>query len=302
MLSPYGVLGLQPGCNQEEVKAAYKKRALETHPDKGGDVDEFRSVKVAYESLLKSVPAQPTSRKQSDSPVSATSVFSPPGVPFPNAFTTAAAQAAVGVKASHDKVQANSRKRRRVSLEETIELAFASIPRRPRTVNEVPPTAPKAKPKPVSKTVAPKSTGSKPGPSQRSHPQGRQNGHGTSGAEDASAAKLWARLLELSLEKRAAEISALSPRVKERLETFLREKKRLRSETKTESRDSDAESDSSSGSSSSSSTSSETKLTTASQKAPWAHSMNGTSSLQSGFLGCVEGVRYFLPSAERSVA
>lgn len=263
MLSPYGVLGLQPGCNQEELKAAYKKRALETHPDKGGDVDEFRSVKVAYESLLKTVPAQLASRKQSGSPSSATSVFSPPSMPFPNAFTTAAAQAAVGVKASHDKVQANSRKRRRVSLEETIELAFASIPRRQRTANEVPPAAPKAKPK-HSKTVAsPKST-SKPGPQCSQGPQGH-NGHGPSGpsvgAEDASAAKLWARLLQLPLEKRAAEISALSPRVKERLETFLREKKRLRS-TKTESMDS-AESDSSSSSSSSSSSE-------ASHKAPGA--------------------------------
>lgn len=287
MLSPYGVLGLQPGCNAEELKAAYKKRALETHPDKGGDVDEFRSVKVAYESLLKTVPAQPASRKQSGSPSSATSVFSPPGVPFPNAFTTAAAQAAVGVKASqasHDKVQANSRKRRRASLEETIELAFASIPRRQRTANEVPPAAPQAKPKataPNSKTVAsPK--GPKPGPKPGPNPQRSQGQNGHVGAlnEDASAAKLWARLLQLPLEKRAAEISALSPRVKERLETFLREKKRLRSETKTESRDSDAESDSSSGSSSSSSTSSETKLTmeAASQKAPLAQ--NETSFLQ----------------------
>lgn len=36
----------------KELKAAYRKRSLETHPDKGGSADEFVKVAEAYEELL----------------------------------------------------------------------------------------------------------------------------------------------------------------------------------------------------------------------------------------------------------
>jgi DnaJ-class molecular chaperone len=47
------VLGLKSGVIPEQVKTAYRKRALETHPDKqGGSVVRFVQVKNAYDYLL----------------------------------------------------------------------------------------------------------------------------------------------------------------------------------------------------------------------------------------------------------
>ena len=36
-----GVLGVAAGATAKEVKAAYRRRAVQTHPDKGGSVEEF---------------------------------------------------------------------------------------------------------------------------------------------------------------------------------------------------------------------------------------------------------------------
>ena len=47
--SVWQVLGLPPNASAEELKRAYHKRALETHPDHGGDPDTFREVQAAYE-------------------------------------------------------------------------------------------------------------------------------------------------------------------------------------------------------------------------------------------------------------
>ena len=45
-------LGLKRSSSQEEIKQAFRKKALETHPDKGGDPAEFRKVREAYECLI----------------------------------------------------------------------------------------------------------------------------------------------------------------------------------------------------------------------------------------------------------
>jgi hypothetical protein len=42
------LLGVAPGCTAADVKAAYRRRVLETHPDRGGSEEEFRSVHGAY--------------------------------------------------------------------------------------------------------------------------------------------------------------------------------------------------------------------------------------------------------------
>lgn len=47
------VLGIAPAASEEEIKRAYRKRALETHPDHGGDAEAFRRVQHAYEQALK---------------------------------------------------------------------------------------------------------------------------------------------------------------------------------------------------------------------------------------------------------
>ncbi len=50
--SPLAVLGLAPAATVDEIKRAYRKRALETHPDRGGDAEAFRGVHRAYEQAL----------------------------------------------------------------------------------------------------------------------------------------------------------------------------------------------------------------------------------------------------------
>ena len=59
--SVWSILGLGPRATVEEIKRAFRKRALETHPDRGGDAEAFRSVRRAYDQALarRSRPAGP---------------------------------------------------------------------------------------------------------------------------------------------------------------------------------------------------------------------------------------------------
>ena len=45
----HSTLGVTPWASYEEVRAAFKRRVLETHPDKGGRTSEFREVMLAFE-------------------------------------------------------------------------------------------------------------------------------------------------------------------------------------------------------------------------------------------------------------
>jgi len=47
----HDILGVKPGATEEEVKKAYRKKAIETHPDKGGKEEDFQKVNEAYEIL-----------------------------------------------------------------------------------------------------------------------------------------------------------------------------------------------------------------------------------------------------------
>jgi len=47
----YVILGVAKGCSQQELKLAYRSRVKETHPDVGGDPEEFKLVQLAYETL-----------------------------------------------------------------------------------------------------------------------------------------------------------------------------------------------------------------------------------------------------------
>ena len=47
----HDILGVKPGASEEEVKKAYRKKAIETHPDKGGNEEEFQKINEAYEIL-----------------------------------------------------------------------------------------------------------------------------------------------------------------------------------------------------------------------------------------------------------
>ena len=55
-------LGVPRGCRDEEaIRAAYKRRALVTHPDKGGNPDEFKEVGAAYAKLQRACRGEPDS-------------------------------------------------------------------------------------------------------------------------------------------------------------------------------------------------------------------------------------------------
>lgn len=50
--SPYEILGISEDASTSEIKNAYRKRSLQTHPDKGGKPGEFEEVSHAYRVLL----------------------------------------------------------------------------------------------------------------------------------------------------------------------------------------------------------------------------------------------------------
>jgi molecular chaperone DnaJ len=45
------ILGVGETATQEEIKKAYKKKAVEHHPDKGGNEEEFKKISQAYDTL-----------------------------------------------------------------------------------------------------------------------------------------------------------------------------------------------------------------------------------------------------------
>ena len=50
-MSLYDDLGLSPRCTFDEIKQRYRALAQQHHPDKGGDEDRFKRIKLAYEVL-----------------------------------------------------------------------------------------------------------------------------------------------------------------------------------------------------------------------------------------------------------
>ena len=47
----YKILGISKNASSYDIKKAYKKLALKTHPNKGGDAEEFKKLGEAYETL-----------------------------------------------------------------------------------------------------------------------------------------------------------------------------------------------------------------------------------------------------------
>lgn len=60
----YDILGVNKDANEDEIKRAYKKLALKTHPDKnGGDDVMFKKINLAYETL-----SDPDKKRHYDNP------------------------------------------------------------------------------------------------------------------------------------------------------------------------------------------------------------------------------------------
>ncbi len=48
---PFSVFGLKRSSSEEELKKAYRKKILKTHPDKGGSNEAFRKIQEAWECI-----------------------------------------------------------------------------------------------------------------------------------------------------------------------------------------------------------------------------------------------------------
>lgn len=59
----YSTLGVPRSASQEEIKKAYRKLAMQHHPDRGGDQEKFTQVQQAYDVL-----GDPQKRQEYDNP------------------------------------------------------------------------------------------------------------------------------------------------------------------------------------------------------------------------------------------
>jgi len=57
----YNILGVNKNASQDEIKAAFRKKAHEHHPDKGGDAEKFKELNEAHQVL-----GNPEKRQQYD--------------------------------------------------------------------------------------------------------------------------------------------------------------------------------------------------------------------------------------------
>jgi len=62
--SAWSILGLESTASLVDVKRAFRKRALETHPDRGGEAEQFRKVQAAYEKLVKKLGGARDARRK----------------------------------------------------------------------------------------------------------------------------------------------------------------------------------------------------------------------------------------------
>ena len=47
----YEILGIEKNASESQIKKAFRKKAIKTHPDRGGDIEKFKKLSEAYEVL-----------------------------------------------------------------------------------------------------------------------------------------------------------------------------------------------------------------------------------------------------------
>jgi hypothetical protein len=55
--SAFRMLGIRPPASLDDIKSAYRRKALEAHPDRGGSPADFQAVEAAYRQLLREAQA-----------------------------------------------------------------------------------------------------------------------------------------------------------------------------------------------------------------------------------------------------
>ena len=55
----YSILGISKSASEDEIKKAFRKKAHEHHPDKGGDAKKFTDVNEAYQAGANSFLVKP---------------------------------------------------------------------------------------------------------------------------------------------------------------------------------------------------------------------------------------------------
>ncbi|MFB6071342.1 MAG: ferredoxin Fer [Halobacterium sp.] len=73
MDAPHEILGVDPDADDDDIREAYRRRVVETHPDQGGSLEEFQRVRAAYDAVQAGEELQP-----SDVDAAATSVDDQP--------------------------------------------------------------------------------------------------------------------------------------------------------------------------------------------------------------------------------
>ena len=53
MEDPFHILGVHRNASEEEIKKAWRSKAIRNHPDKGGSEEEFKRINNAYEQIQK---------------------------------------------------------------------------------------------------------------------------------------------------------------------------------------------------------------------------------------------------------
>ncbi|MFQ5532050.1 MAG: J domain-containing protein, partial [Candidatus Nanoarchaeia archaeon] len=62
----YQILGVREGATKKEIQDAFRKLALEHHSDRGGNIEQFKKIKQAYDDLKlgKKYPDSPEERRK----------------------------------------------------------------------------------------------------------------------------------------------------------------------------------------------------------------------------------------------
>lgn len=194
-ISPYTLLGVTAASNPEEVRAAYKKRALETHPDKGGDPEEFLRVKQAYEAITSGKAALPGGAGRPPPP------FRPP---------RDGADPTYGVPLS----ERLARKRPAPqSMEEELSAGFSAVPRGP------------AAKRVAEKMAAGDAAQARQSASLSARVSAQAAAAKSKAPAEVSVSKLWEKLTKLPTEKRSLAIANLDAGLRAQLSKYLETRK-----------------------------------------------------------------------------